>query len=48
MTNITYASRLCEAGFDVTLTRGAHSWFWRLFTGCNLSPGTVMARKPPH
>jgi arsenite methyltransferase len=41
-----YAERLRAAGFEVGLTHGAHSWFWRLISLGNLVPGTMVARKP--
>lgn len=41
-----YAARLRATGFDVMLTRGAGSWFWRLISLGNLAPGTLIGRKP--
>ena len=40
-----YAARLRAAGFEVTLSSGMASWFWRLFSFGSLAPGTVIGRK---
>jgi arsenite methyltransferase len=40
-----YAARLRAAGFELTLTRGINSWFWRLLSFGNLAPGTLVGHK---
>jgi arsenite methyltransferase len=40
-----YAERLRGAGFEVALTRGAYSWFWRVLSFGNLVPGTLVGCK---
>jgi SAM-dependent methyltransferase len=42
-----YAARLRAAGFEVILSRGMGSWFWRLLSLGNLAPGTLVGHKPP-
>lgn len=41
-----YAARLRKAGFDVVVTRGIDSWFWRVMSFGSLAPGTLVGRKP--
>ena len=40
-----YAERLRAAGFELTLSRGMDTWFWRLVSFGSLAPGTVIGRK---
>lgn len=40
-----YVARLRQAGFDVDLTRGVGSWFWRVLSFGSLAPGTLVGRK---
>jgi SAM-dependent methyltransferase len=41
-----YARRLRAAGFELSLIRGAGSWFWRVISIGSLVPGTIIGRKP--
>lgn len=40
-----YATRLRAAGFEMTVSRGTGSWFWRLVSFGTLAPGTIIGRK---
>jgi arsenite methyltransferase len=40
-----YAARLRAAGFELTVSRGVYSWFWRLISFGNLVPGTLVGHK---